>query len=61
MGKKSDSSKKQSELKGNYTDKQACSIIIAIQSTNLIFKLSTINTTIVPFVNYFFTEEKNTV
>ena len=38
-----------SELKGNYTDNQAHSLMIAIQPTNLIFKLSTISTTIVPF------------
>ena len=38
-----------SELKGNYTDNQARSLMIAIQPTNLIFKLSTISTTIVPF------------
>ena len=38
-----------SELKGNYTDSQARSLMIAIQSTNLILKLSTISTTIVPF------------
>ena len=31
-----------SEIKGNYTDNQACSLMIAIQPTNLIFKLSTI-------------------
>ena len=34
-----------SELKGNYTDTQARSLMIAIQPTNLIFKLSTISTT----------------
>ena len=38
-----------SESKGNYTDNQACSLMITIQPTNLIFKLSTISTTIVPF------------
>ena len=38
-----------SKLKGNYTDSQARSLMIAIQSTNLILKLSTISTTIVPF------------
>ena len=32
-----------SELKGNYTDNQACSLMIAVQPTNLVFKLSTIN------------------
>ena len=39
-----------SELKGNYTDNQARSLIIAIQPTNLICKLSTISTKMVPFV-----------
>ena len=34
-----------SELKGNYTDTQARSLMIAIQPTNLIFKLSAISTT----------------
>ena len=38
-----------SELKENYTDNPTCSLMIAIQPTNLIFKLSTISTTIVPF------------
>ena len=52
MGKNKRFVKKQSvlsELKGNYTDNQARSLMIAIQPTNLIFKLSTISTTIVPF------------
>ena len=38
-----------SKLKGNYRDNQARSLMIAIQPINLIFKLSTISTTIVPF------------
>ena len=38
-----------SELKGNYTDNPACTLMIAIQPTKLIFKLSSISTTIVPF------------
>ena len=38
-----------SELKGKYSDNQAHNLMIAIQPTNLIFKLSTISTTIVPF------------
>ena len=52
MGKICDSSKKQSilsELKGNYTDNQARSLMIAIQPINLIFKLSTNSTTIESF------------
>ena len=39
-----------SELKGNYMDSQAHSLVIAIQSTILIFKLPTISITIMPFV-----------
>ena len=38
-----------SEFKGNYTDNQAHSLMIANQPTILIFKLSTISTTIVSF------------
>ena len=38
-----------SKLKGNFTDNQAHSLMIAIQPTNLIFRLSAISTTIVPF------------
>ena len=39
-----------SELKENYTDNQARTLMIAIQPTNLIFMLSTISSTIVPIV-----------
>ena len=40
-----------SEIKRNYTDNQARSILmIEIQPTNLIFKLSTISTTILSLV-----------
>ena len=52
QGKISDSSEKQSvlfELKGNYTDNQTRSLMIAIQPTVLIFKLPTISTPNVPF------------
>ena len=38
-----------SELKGNYTDNQARSLMIAIQPTKVVFKLSTISTTTVRF------------
>ena len=53
MGKNKWSIKKQSilsKLKDNYKDHQAHSLMIAIQLTNLIFNLSIISTTIVPFV-----------
>ena len=52
MGKNKRFVKKQSvlsELKGNNTDNQPRSLMIAIQPINLTFELSTISTTIVPF------------
>ena len=52
MGKNKQFVKNQSvlfELKGNYIENQVRSLMIAIQPTKLIFKLSTISTTIVPF------------
>ena len=53
MGKNKRFIKKQSvlsELKENYTDNQAHTLMIAIQPSNLIFMLSTISSTIVPIV-----------
>ena len=50
MGKNKKFVKKQSvlsELKGSYTENQACSLMIAIQPTNLIFKLFTVSRTTV--------------
>ena len=57
----SDSSNKQSvlsELKGNYMDSQAHSLVIAIRSTILIFKLPTISTTDCAICIIYFLGEK---
>ena len=53
MGQNKRFFRKQSELKGSYTDNQTCSPIIAIQPTVLIFKVPTVTPQLCHLCNLF--------